>query len=57
MTARQIFAIDRDAVARFTIGQDVDDQDRHGQTVKGRVVEVKLGNRVALVVVQAKGEC
>lgn len=57
MTARQIFAIDRDAVARFAIGQDVDDQDRHGQTVKGRVVEVKVGNRVALVVVQAKGEC
>jgi 3-methyladenine DNA glycosylase Mpg len=55
MTARQIFAIDRDAVARFIIGQDVDDQDRHGQRVKGRVVEVKLGNRVALVVVRAKG--
>jgi 3-methyladenine DNA glycosylase Mpg len=57
MTARQIFAIDRDAVARFIIGQDIDDQDRHGQRVKGRVVEVKLGNRIALVVVQAKGEC
>lgn len=56
MTARQVFAIDRDAVARFPIGRDVDDRDRHGQSVTGRVVEVKLGNKVALVVVQAKGE-
>jgi hypothetical protein len=56
MTVQQTFAVDRDAVARFPIGDEVNDLDRHGQAIKGRVVETKLGNRVALVIVQAREE-
>ena len=53
MTKRQVFTIDGDAMARFPTGQTVDDCDRHGEPIKGRVVEVKSGNKVALVTIEA----
>ncbi len=55
MTRRQVFAIDVDAIARFKAGQTVCDQDRHGEIIKGRVVELKPGNEVALVIVETEG--
>jgi hypothetical protein len=55
MTRRQVFAIDIDAVARFGVGRAVCDQDRHGEAIEGRVVELKPGNEVALVIVETEG--
>lgn len=55
MTRRQVFAIDAAAAARFRAGQEVDDRDRHGTEIKGRVVELKQGNKVALVITETEG--
>ncbi len=55
MTRRQVFAIETGAIARFRVGQTVCDQDRYGEIIKGRVVELKAGNEVALVIVETEG--
>lgn len=55
MTHRQVFAVDTGAIARFRVGQTVCDQDRHGEIITGRVVELKPGNEVALVIVETEG--
>jgi len=46
-----IFAIDIEHVGRFPVGRIVDDVDRRGNKIQGRVVEVKPGNKIALVIV------
>lgn len=48
----ETFAIDVDKMPRFKIGSIVDDVDRHDAPIKGRVADVKEGNRVALVIVE-----
>jgi hypothetical protein len=56
VTERGVFAVDCEDVARFPVGQSVDDRDRHGEPVKGRIIAVKPGNKVALVIVETDGE-
>jgi hypothetical protein len=46
------FVIDKDAMPRFPTGSVVDDVDRRGNPIKGRVKEVKQGNNVALVYIE-----
>lgn len=54
--SRHVFPIDNKAISRFRKDEIVDDVDRHKQPIKGRVIEVKKGNKVALVIVESTGE-
>lgn len=50
------YAIDKDAASRFVPGQDVDDLDRRGNPIRGCVVAVKEGQRIALVIVEPRDD-
>lgn len=46
------FFVDIDMIDRFPKGAAVDDKDRHGCQIKDRIMDVKEGNKVAIVIVE-----
>lgn len=47
------FAVTKDAASKFCVGEPIGTgTDLHGDPMIGRVIEVKPGNEVALVVVE-----